>query len=127
MDKAKLLETIRRGTEVILEVKDAEVVSIKKDVRHINKWRACTFLKFVAVDPKLGPVWFSTSADKFWNINLHDKISLKVKVTGVGDPSDKYPDPILFCKPALRGEKAVEIIRYYEDTFTESIDIGINV
>lgn len=123
MNKSELIERINGGSSVILSLDCVKVVSIKRDVRQFNRWAMGSVLKIVAVHPEYGPIWFSTSGSKFWDINLHDTISLKVKVTGVGEPSKAYPDPILFSKPIGRGENSVKI----HEIFPESIDSSVNL
>jgi hypothetical protein len=111
MNRTQLIECIKNGRQVTLQLTDAEVVSIKLDYKPVNAYRVCQMYKLVVKDPLLGAVYFSSFSDKFSDISKSDKISLKVTVTGIGDASEKYPDPILFAKALTRKGDAVTIAR----------------
>lgn len=94
-----------------MQLTDAKVVSSKRDVRPISHYRAGTIYKIVVVDPVFGSVFFSSFSDKLAALSVGEQVSLKVTVTGVGDPSERYPEPILFAKPITRQRDAVTIAR----------------
>jgi hypothetical protein len=111
MNRQELIDNVTSGRQVTIQLTDAEVVSTKRDLRRVNHYRAANLYKVVVVDPVFGSVFFSSFSDKIGDINRGEKVSLKVTVTGVGEPSERYPDPILFAKPLTRQRDAVTIAR----------------
>lgn len=111
MNREQIIATIKSGNTVTIQLSGAKVVSTKRDIRPIGQYRAGTIYKIVVVDPVLGSVFFSSFSDKLADINLGEQVSLKVTVTGVGDPSERYPEPILFAKPLTRQRDAITIAR----------------
>lgn len=131
MNKSELVNRVQNGNKVIIQLTDAEVVSIKKDhfKTYRSGWAAGSYKKFVVKDPVYGTIWFCSSGDFFWNLDVDDKISLKVTVSGVGTPSERYPDPILFAKPLRKSkDNPVSVVKGYSSPNVEdSVDLGINV
>lgn len=130
MNKSELIERIQNGGQVIIQLKDAKVVSIKKDYFKTSRtgWAGGSYKKFIVQDPVYGTVWFCSSGDFFWNLEVEDRISLKVQASGVGTPTERYPDPILFTKPLRKSkENTLEVVKFNASNSIESIDIGINV
>lgn len=131
MNKSELIERVQNGAKVIVQLKEAEIVSIKKDFFKTSRsgWAGGSYRKFVVNDPVYGSTWFCSSGDQFWDLDVEDKISLKVEVSGVGTPSERYPDPILFAKPLRKSkENTLSVIKGgFANNSQESIDIGINI
>ena len=125
MNRTELLEHVKSGRMVTLLLTDAKVVSIK------DEWKVCKnttakLFKIVVVDPVLGAVYFSGFSDKLRAIEHGALISLKVTVTGMGDATEKYPDPILFAKPHLRGSDTITS-KPAADMLAADVDISVNV
>jgi len=102
MNRTELMELVKSGKMVTIMLNDAKVVSLK------DEWKVCKnttalLTKIVVVDPLLGAIYFSGFSEKLRRVEYGSLISLKVTVTGMGDATEKYPDPILFAKPHLRG------------------------
>lgn len=68
-----------------LSLKSAKVVSLKEKVYHINNWRSASALGVLLDDPKLGKVWFKTSAQFVWDLRRGDLVDVVVTCTGEGD------------------------------------------
>lgn len=89
---------------------DAEVVSVKIiDKNLYNSYRRITVAKIVVKDALLGCVFFQSSSEKLFEIERGDKISLSLTLTGVGNPTEKYPDPIIFAKANTRKRDSVAV------------------
>jgi hypothetical protein len=52
-----------------------------------------------------------------------DKISLKVMISGIGDVSERYPDPILFAKACTKRGDSVTVLPPVAD----ENDLSVNV
>lgn len=109
MNRSQLIDSLKRGHTVVVNLQNASVVFCKSELRPINHYRASRLTKIIVNDPVYGSIFFSGFSAKLDAISRGDKISLKVTVTGVGDPSDKYPEPILFAKPATRRADSIAI------------------
>ena len=125
LDRAKLLDLLKAGKQVTVDLVDAEVVFAKAEMRPICHYKVGTLMKIIVRDEKLGSIYFGGFSDKLRGINRGDRISLKVKVTGIGDASEKYPDPILFSKPLTRKGDSVKVGT--PETDTSGNDLSINV
>lgn len=131
MTKNELIALVKSGRTVTLNLVEAEIVSVKKDfvILHSKPGqgpgrRAASVTKIIVKDSELGAVYFSGFSEKLKQLYRGHKISLKVTVTGVGDPSNRYPDPILFAKPHTRKGDSVVI----KDDLTEDRDnLPVNI
>lgn len=121
--RQELIDMIKSGKTVTINLTQAEVVSSKRDLKPINHYRAASLYKIVVKDPVFGSIFFSGFSDKLASIGYGDKVSLKVTVTGVGDASERYPDPILFAKPLTRKGDSVTI----EKPVVYEPDLTVNV
>lgn len=143
MNRSELMELVKSGKMVTIMLTDAKVVSVKTD------WKVCRaparpatsgfyhdptpqygrtaeLFKIVVVDPLLGAIYFSGFSEKLRRVEYGSLISLKVTVTGMGDATEKYPDPILFAKPHLRGSDTITS-KPAADTLAGDVDISVNV
>lgn len=106
MNRTELIENVNNGRRVTIMLSGAEVVSAKKELKPINHYRCATLYKIVVKDPTYGAIYFGGFSDKLLELFSSGyntaRVSLKVTVTGVGESSDRYPDPILFAKPHLK-------------------------
>ena len=105
----ELIELIKSGKTVTINLNKAEVVFSKRDLKPINHYCVANLYKFIVKDPVFGSIFFSGFSSKLADLNLGDMISLKVTVTGVGDPSERYPDPIVFAKPHTRKGDSITV------------------
>lgn len=115
------------------ELKDAEVISAKVGHFYPTSYHpryrrsyGTKFLKVVVKDPEIGVLYFSTYSDKLWSLEKGDKVSLKVLINGVGDATDRYPDPILFAKAQTRKRDSVTITKKIADDSAAN-ELPINV
>lgn len=125
MNRTELMELVKSGKMVTIMLNDAKVVSLK------DEWKVCKnttalLTKIVVVDPLLGAIYFSGFSEKLRRVEYGSLISLKVTVTGMGDATEKYPDPILFAKPHLRGSDTITS-KPAADTLAGDVDISVNV
>lgn len=111
MMRDQVIELINAGKTVTIQLDGAEVVSSKWESRSINAYRMASLYKIVVKDPILGTIYFGSFSDKLSQLGRGDKISLKVTLTGVGQATERFPDPILFAKPCTRKGDAVTIDR----------------
>lgn len=118
MEKSLLVAAVKNGRNVKVALADAEIVFVKREARTLWKgsyaYGVSSYKKFIVKDPVYGSVYFSSSSDKLWNLNKGDKISLEVTFTGVGDPSERYPDPILFAKANTRKRDSVRVVPHVD-------------
>lgn len=123
---------IRKPT-VQYSITDAEVVFAKSYTAGL--FRAGRFtrgvmvrgVKVIVKDPVLGSVFFQTTSDKLYGVERGDKISLVLSLTGVGTPSEKYPDPIIFAKALTRKRDGVTISKPEVTAAPSDDDISVNV
>lgn len=101
----------------------ADVLSIKWEPRAVNRYAVATIGKVVVKHPELGTIYFGTYSSKFDTVRKGDKISLKVMITGIGDASERYPDPILFAKACTRKGDSVTVLPPVAD----ETDLNVNV
>lgn len=125
MTRNELLDLVKQGRSVTLMLTDAKIVSIK------DEWKVCKnttaqLHKIVAVDPTLGAVFFSGFSEKLKSLDFGALISLKVTVTGMGDATEKYPDPILFARPHIRGKDTITC-KPGAEVLTGDVDLTVNV
>lgn len=125
ISRKQMLDYLKNGREVTIELTNAQVVSVRSELRPISHYRCATLTKVIVRDEVLGSIYFGGFSDKLRYINYGDKVSLKVKVTGVGDATEKYPDPILFAKPLTRKGDSVKVDA--RPANTEENDLSINV
>lgn len=130
MNRTELIDNVKSGRRVTIMLNGAEVVSAKKDLKPINHYKCATLYKIVVKDPIYGAIFFSGFSDKllemFGSSYNSAKVSLKVTVTGVGEASDRFPDPILFAKPHLKKGDPL-VVDFPIDTTQESSDLSVNV
>lgn len=118
---------IRKKT-VEYSLVDAEVVFAQIVTKSLfNSYRSVTVIKVIAKDPVLGSVFFQTSSEKLFDIERGDRISLVLSLTGVGTPSEKYPDPIIFAKALTRKRDSVHISKKDVAPAPSDDDISVNV
>lgn len=125
MNRTELMELVKSGKMVTIMLNDAKVVSLK------DEWKVCKnttalLTKIVVVDPLLGAIYFSGFSEKLRRVEYGSLISLKVTVTGMGDATEKYPDPILFAKPHVRGSDTITG-KPAADSLAGDVDISVNV
>lgn len=125
ISRQQMLDYLKQGREVTVELTNAQVVSVKSELRPISHYRCATLTKIIVRDEVLGSIYFGGFSDKLRSINYGNKVSLKVKVTGVGDATERYPDPILFAKPLTRKGDSVKVEASPADT--QENDLSINV
>lgn len=107
---------------------DAEVLSAKiVDKNLYNSYRRITVTKIVVKDALLGCVFFQTSSDKLFDVDRGDKISLSLTLTGVGTPTEKYPDPIIFAKANTRKRDSVVVNKPAAEPSAVGDDLPVNV
>lgn len=107
---------------------DAEVLSAKiVDKNLYNSYRRITVTKIVVKDALLGCVFFQTSSDKLFDVARGDKISLSLTLTGVGTPTEKYPDPIIFAKANTRKRDSVVVNKPAAEPSAVGDDLPVNV
>lgn len=128
MNRNELIDTVQNGRQVVIMLDGAEVVSAKKQLKPINHYSVATLYKIIVKDPTFGVIYFSGFSAKLLEMFSHNsvKVSLKVTVTGVGEPSDRYPEPILFAKPHLKKGDPL-VIDMPIDTTEQGYDLSINV
>lgn len=111
MNRTELIALVKSGKTVTVALDNASVVSIRRELRPINHYRCASMYKVVVKDPTFGAIYFSTFSAKFDDVNYGDTISLKVNVTGVGDATERYPDPILFSRANTRKGDSLSIAK----------------
>lgn len=102
MNADKIRELVGDGRTVVVMLTNATVVSVKSDFLRLRSGHITGVKKFVVKDEILGTIWFSTSSNKLWNMVEGDKITCKATLTGMGKPTPRYPDPMMFAKVNAR-------------------------
>lgn len=125
LNRAQILDLLKAGKKVTVELTGATVVFSKAEVRPLSHYRVGTLMKIIVRDETLGSIYFGGFSDKLRGISRGDKVSLKVTITGIGDASEKYPDPILFAVAQTRGRDSVKVDLPEIDT--SGNDLPINV
>lgn len=125
ISRQQMLDYLKQGREVTVELQNVEVVFVKTELRPISHYRCARLTKVIVRDVALGSIYFGGFSDKLQSINRGDKVSLKVKVTGVGDATEKYPDPILFAKPLTRKGDSVKVEAPAANTEENGLSINI--
>ena len=140
MNKLDLVANVKNGHTVTIQLKDAEVISVKDGVYYpstvyhpryrswygrssVSTRSGTRYLKVVVKDPELGVLFFKTYSSKLTDLCKGDKISLKVTVTGIGDATERYPDPILFAKAHTRKGDSLSI----DKPIVSEPDLTVNV
>lgn len=124
MKKNEILDALKNGKTVTVNVTAAKIVWRDDVLKPINHYRSALLTKIIIADDDLGSIFFSGFSDKIACLRRGEKVSLKLTVTGVGQPSDRYPDPILFAKAHTRKNDAVTVVL---DQPAEDSDLSINV
>lgn len=121
------LEGVRmKQSTVVYELVDAEVVFAKSILKPLNRYCVVKMNKIIVKDPILGSVFFQSSSEKLQQVSRGDKISLSINLTGVGTPSEKYPDPIIFAKASTRKRDCVTIKKSVDAPSVDD-DLTVNV
>lgn len=123
---------IRKKT-IEYSIVDAEVVFAKSYTAGLfragryNRGVMVRGVKVIVKDPVLGSIFFQTTSDKLYSVERGDRISLVLSLTGVGTPSEKYPDPIIFAKALTRKRDCVHISKPGVAAAPSDDDISVNV
>lgn len=124
MNADKIRELVADGRTVVVMLTNATVVSVKSDFIRLRSGHITGVKKFVVKDEILGTIWFSTSSNKLWNMVEGDKITSKVTLTGMGKPTPRYPDPIMFAKiNARQRELKIDSIVEHNTSFVDGVAI----
>lgn len=131
MNRDEVIKLVKEGKRVVIMLDAADVVMCKSTPMPLkNMSGAAPLAKIIVKDPKFGSVYFSGFSNKLFDMFTKDginaQVSLKVTVTGVGDPNEKYPEPMLFAKPHLKKGDPLVIDRPVDATGTDD-DLSINV
>ena len=105
MNRQELISNVKNGRNVTIMLNGAKVLSAKKDYKPISHYRCATLYKLVVQDPTYGVIYFggfSAKLGEFFDCGDNSTISLKVTVTGVGDATRRYSEPMLFAKAHLK-------------------------
>lgn len=121
IQREKIVDLVKAGRAVRVQLNQATIVSIKEEREKFGygiTWGSSISFntgirkKIVVRDPQIGTVWFSSFSSKFDDVQRGDRLTLKVDVNGVGDPSEKYPEPILFAKTNTRAQNSVTVTKH---------------
>lgn len=126
MNRTELVDLVKSGRKVTIMLAGAQIVSAKKELRPINHYKCATLYKIVVNDPIWGTIYFggySGRLHELYSQNIGKKVSLKVTVTGIGTPTTRYPEPMLFAKPHLKKSDPF-VVDYVT---TEDFDLSVNV
>jgi hypothetical protein len=123
LNRQEVIDHVKNGRTVTLILDAADVVSIKWEPRPVGRYTVASIGKIVVKHPELGAIYFGTFSSKFDNVRKGDKISLKVMISGVGDVSERYPDPILFAKACTKRGDSVTVLPPVAD----DSDLPVNV
>lgn len=131
MNREELIKLIKEGKRVVIMLERAEVVMCRSTPMPLKNMKgAAPLAKIIVKDPKFGTIYFSGFSDKLFQMFTKDginaQVSLKVTVTGVGDPTEKYPDVMLFAKPNLKKGDPLDI-DFAVDATKADDDLSINV
>lgn len=125
LNRTQILDLLKEGKKVTVELTNAEVVFSKAELRPLSHYKVGTLMKIIVRDENLGSIYFGGFSNKLRGVSRGDKVSLKVIITGVGDATEKYPDPILFAVAQTRGRDSVKVGTPEIDT--SGNDLPINV
>lgn len=109
MNKAQIVEALKSGKSVTVNIEAAKVVWVDGILKPISHYRTAYLTKIIVVDKDLGSIFFSGFSDKLRALDKGEKVSLKLTITGLGTPSEKYPDPIMFAKAHTRKGDCVKV------------------
>ena len=130
MNREDVINAVRDGKRVIIMLNKAEVVMSRSTPMVVKTVTSAMLAKIIVKDPVFGTVYFSGFSQKLFDMfekdGVNAQVSLKVTVTGVGDATDKYPDPILFAKPHLKKGDPL-VIDFPVDATRQDSDLPINV
>ena len=130
MNREDVINAVRDGKRVIIMLNKAEVVMSRSTPMVVKTVTSAMLAKIIVKDPVFGTVYFSGFSQKLFDMfekdGINAQVSLKVTVTGVGDATDKYPDPILFAKPHLKKGDPL-VIDFPVDATRQDSDLPINV
>ena len=103
-----------------------EIVFAKK-YYHIHNGQHIKGIKIIVKDAVLGSVFFQTFSSRFFDVEKGDKISLTLTLTGVGEPREGFPDPIIFAKAQTRKGDSVLIQKLADEPSDNNDDLNVNV
>lgn len=130
MNRSELIDNINEGRRVTIMLDGAEIISARKELKPLSHYQCANLYKFVVKDPQYGTIYFGGFSEKlrevFLTVHTGTKVSLKVTVTGVGNPTERFPDPILFAKPHLKKGDPL-VVDVPVDTTQEGFDLSVNV
>lgn len=130
MNREDVMKMVKDGKRVVIMLNKAEVVMSRSTPMVVKGVTSAMLAKIIVKDPVFGTVYFSGFSQKLFDMfekdGINAQVSLKVTVTGMGDATDKYPDPILFAKPHLKKGDPLEIDFPVDATRMDS-DLPINV
>lgn len=130
MNRDDLIKMIKEGKRVVIMLNKADVVMSRSHPMALKNNQVADLAKIVVKDPIFGAVYFSGFSEKLFKMFARDginaQVSLKVIVTGMGQPTDKYPEPMLFATPHLKKGDPLEIDFPVDATQMDS-DLPVNV
>lgn len=124
MNRIELIELVKAGKTVTLNLTEATVVSVRSEIKPVNHYHGARMYKIIVNDPTFGTIYFGSFSSKVEDVYPNDKISLKVTVTGMGDASKRYPDPILFAKAHTRKGESIALVK---PVVFDPTDLTVNV
>jgi hypothetical protein len=131
MNRDEVMKLVKEGKRVVIMLDRADVVMCKSTPMLIRgQMRSAMLAKLIVKDSNFGTVYFSGFSEKLFDMFTKDgvnaQVSLKVTVTGVGDPNEKYPEPMLFAKPHLKKGDPL-VVDFPVDATKSDDDLPINV
>lgn len=130
MNREDVMKMVKDGKRVVIMLNKAEVVMSRSTPMVVKGVTSAMLAKIIVKDPVFGTVYFSGFSQKLFDMfekgGINAQVSLKVTVTGIGDATDKYPDPILFAKPHLKKGDPL-VIDFPVDATQMDSDLPINV
>lgn len=130
MNREDLVKMIQEGKRVVIMLNKAEVVMSRSTPMPVKGVTSAMLAKIIVKDPIFGTVYFSGFSQKLFDMfekdGINAQVSLKVTVTGSGQPTEKYPEPMLFAKPHLKKGDPLMIDFPIDATRMDS-DLPINV
>lgn len=130
MNREDVMNMVKDGKRVVIMLNKAEVVMSRSTPMVVKGVTSAMLAKIIVKDPVFGTVYFSGFSQKLFDMfekdGINAQVSLKVTVTGMGDATDKYPDPILFAKPHLKKGDPL-VIDFPVDATQMDSDLPINV
>lgn len=130
MNRTDLMQMVKEGKRVVIMLNKADVVMSRSTPMPVKGVSSAMLAKIIVKDPVFGAVYFSGFSQKLFDMfekdGINAQVSLKVTVTGIGQPTEKYPEPMLFAKPHLKKGDPLMIDFPIDATGMDS-DLPINV